>query len=49
MQEAKLGSIFQGAVGSDVMKRSAAQAMRQCRFKNWPYEVLPGAKAPEVA
>lgn len=47
--EAKLGSIFQGAVGSDAMKRSAAQAIRQCRFKNWPYEVLPGARAPEVA
>ncbi|GLC34015.1 40S ribosomal protein S14-B (RP59B) [Pleodorina starrii] len=38
----KLQRIFEGAV-SEPLKRSAAQAIRQCRFKHLPYEVLPGA------
>ncbi|KAG2490634.1 hypothetical protein HYH03_011025 [Edaphochlamys debaryana] len=39
---AKLHHIFDNAT-SEPLKRSAAQAIRQCRFKHLPYEVLPGA------
>ncbi|GIL46278.1 hypothetical protein Vafri_3299 [Volvox africanus] len=38
----KLQRIFAGAA-SEALKRSAAHAIRQCRFKHLPYEVLPGA------
>ncbi|EFJ53058.1 hypothetical protein VOLCADRAFT_102680 [Volvox carteri f. nagariensis] len=40
----KLQRIFEGAL-SEPLKRSAAHAIRQCRFKHLPYEVLPGAPA----
>ncbi|PNW73066.1 hypothetical protein CHLRE_14g617500v5 [Chlamydomonas reinhardtii] len=38
----KLQHIFETAT-VEVVKRAAAQAIRQCRFKHLPYEVLPGA------
>lgn len=41
-QGPKLQHIFETAT-VEVVKRAAAQAIRQCRFKHLPYEVLPGA------
>ncbi len=41
-QAAQLNAIFEGAA-SEPLKRSAAHAIRQCRFKHLPYGLLPGA------
>ncbi len=39
-----LGAIHQLPGASDMLRHSAAQAIRQCGFKHLPYEVLPGRK-----
>lgn len=38
---ARLVDIHSNAA-SEMLKRSAAQALRQCKFHHWPYEPLPG-------
>lgn len=43
-QEHKLTGIFEAATG-ELMRSGAAHAIRQCRFRSRPYEVLPTAKS----